>query len=123
MITLEIDTDYDLILDNQNNLKIQNSELLEIAQTIMNRCSLIRGEDKFDNTNGLNASIMLSQDYTLEDKKSEIERVILLDERIKSVDEISYKFDNKSRVGYFSPVVTVTLSSGDTQRIQFNLAV
>lgn len=123
MITLKLDDNYDLTLDNENNVSLQNNELMEIAQTLMNRCSLVRGEAADDTSRGVDLDIMLGQDYTLDDKKNEIKRVILLDDRIMSVDQIDYKFDPKTRNGYFIPTVKVKLSGGNSQLVQFKLAV
>lgn len=123
MITLKLDENYDLSLNNNNNLSIQNSEILEIAQTLMNRCSLVRGEAVDDSSRGVDLNIILGQDFTLEDKKSEIKRVILLDNRVIDVEDIEYKFDIKTRIGYFIPTVKVRLNGGKSQLIQFKLAV
>lgn len=122
MITLKLNDDYDLHLDDENNLAIQNNELLEIAQTLMNRCSLVRGETD-DSSRGIDLGIMLSQDKTLDDKKNEIKRVILLDDRVLGIENIDYKFDPPTRNGYFVPTVKVKLSGGNSQLIQFKLAV
>lgn len=123
MITLKLNDQYDLELDGENNLALQNNELLEIAQTLMNRCSLVRGEAVDDTSRGVDLGIMLSQDRTLDDKKSELKRVILLDDRVINVEEIDYKFDPKTRNGFFIPTVKVKLSSGNSQLVQFKLAV
>lgn len=123
MITLALNSSYDLFVDERGNIVTQTSELLEIAQTLMNRCSLVRGEDAYNASNGININIMLGQDYTLEDKKNEIRRVILMDDRVASIEKIEYKFDTKSRAGYFTPTVKVSLGNGSQQLIQFNLAV
>lgn len=123
MITLKLDENYDLCLDDENNLAIQNNELLEIAQTLMNRCSLVRGEAVDETSRGIDLGIMLNQDRTLDDKKNEIKRVILMDDRVLSVEQIDYKFDPPTRNGYFIPTVKVKLSGGDSQLIQFKLAV
>lgn len=123
MITLRLDENYDLTLDDQNNLALQNNELLEIAQTLMNRCSLVRGEALDDTSRGVDIDIMLGQDHTLEDKKNELKRVILLDDRVLNVEQIDYKFDPKTRSGYFIPTVKVKLSDGNSQLVQFKLAV
>ena len=89
----------------------------------MSRCSLIRGEDAHNTSNGINIGIMLGQDYTLDDRKNEIRRVILMDDRVVSIEKIEYRFDTKSRAGYFTPTVKVSLGDGSQQLIQFNLAV
>lgn len=123
MITLALDNKHDLYVDGHGNIATQTNELYEIAQTVANRCSLVRGEDVFDNSNGINLSIMLGQNYTLDDRKNELRRVILLDDRVASVEQIDYKFDPKTRAGYFTPTIKVTLSSGEQKLLQFNLAV
>lgn len=123
MITIKLNEAYDMELDDENNIAMQNSELLEIAQTLMNRCSLIRGEAVDDNSRGIDINIITSQDITLEDKKNEIRRVILMDNRVISVEDIGYKFDPPTRNGYFTPTVKVKLSGGNSQLIQFKLAV
>lgn len=123
MITLALDNSYDLFVDERGNIATQASELLEIAQTLMNRCSLIRGEDAYNTSNGINIGIMLGQDYTLDDRKNEIRRVILMDDRVVSIEKIEYRFDTKSRAGYFTPTIKVSLGDGSQQLIQFNLAV
>lgn len=123
MITLKLNDQYDLELDGENNLALQNNELLEIAQTLMNRCSLVRGEATDYTSRGVDLGIMLSQDRTLDDKKSELRRVILLDDRVINVEEIDYRFDPKTRNGFFIPTVKVRLSDGNSQLVQFKLAV
>lgn len=123
MITLALNDKYDLFVDTHGNIATQTNELYEIAQTLMNRCSLVRGEDSFDSSNGISLDIIFGQDYTLDDRKSEIRRVILLDDRVVSVEQIEYKFDPKTRNGFFTPTVKVSLSSGEQKLLQFNLAV
>lgn len=121
MISLLLDESYDLVTIN-NNIGIQNNAIKEIAQSILNRCSLITGEDIDDNYNGINLDIMTGNS-SLEDKKNELSRVISLDSRVQSIENIEYKYDIKNRVGYFTPVIRITLPDGESQTIKFNLTL
>lgn len=115
MRTLELNDNYDLFILMNGNLAVQRDDLSVIRQTIVNKLSLVKGEDVHDNQNGLNLDIMFGDDTPMTDKLAEIKRVILLDKNVVSVDNIETEVDKKLRVGYFTCYITVAVDKENVQ--------
>lgn len=111
MRTLDLNDNYDLHLDARNNLAVQRDDLSVIRQTIVNKLSLIKGEDVYDENNGLNLDIIFGDDVSYNTKISEIRRVILLDQHVVSVDDIKMEVNPSTRVGYFTCYITVAVDN------------
>lgn len=109
MRTLDLNDSYDLHLDARNNLAVQRDNLSVIRQTIVNKLSLIKGEDVYDENNGLNLDIIFGDNVSYNTKISEIRRVILLDQHVVSVDDIKMEVNPSTRVGYFTCYITVAV--------------
>lgn len=115
MRTLELNDNYDLFILMNGNLAVQRDDLSVIRQTIVNKLSLVKGEDVYDNQNGLNLDIMFGDNTPMTDKLAEIKRVILLDKNVVSVDNIEMEVDKKLRVGYFTCYITVAVDKEHVQ--------
>lgn len=115
MRTLELNDNYDLFILMNGNLAVQRDDLSVIRQTIVNKLSLVKGEDVYDNQNGLNLDIMFGDNMPMTDKLAEIKRVILLDKNVVSVDNIEMEVDKKLRVGYFTCYITVAVDKEHVQ--------
>ena len=111
MRTLDLNDNYDLHLDARNNLAVQRDNLSVIRQTIVNKLSLIKGEDVYDENNGLNLDIIFGDNVSYNTKISEIRRVILLDQNVVSVDDIKMEVNPSTRVGYFTCYITVAVDN------------
>lgn len=111
MRTLDLNDNYDLHIDARNNLAVQRDNLSVIRQTIVNKLSLIKGEDVYDENNGLNLDIIFGDDVSYNTKISEIRRVILLDQNVVSVDDIKMEVNPSTRVGYFTCYITVAVDN------------
>jgi len=111
MRTLDLNDNYDLHIDARNNLAVQRDNLSVIRQTIVNKLSLIKGEDVYDDNNGLNLDIIFGDDVSYNTKISEIRRVILLDQNVVSVDDIKMEVNPSTRVGYFTCYITVAVDN------------
>lgn len=115
MRTLELNDNYDLFILMNGNLAVQRDDLSVIRQTIVNKLSLVKGEDAYDSQNGLNLDIMFGDNTPMTDKLAEIKRVILLDKNVVSVDNIETEVDKKLRVGYFKCYITVAVDKEHVQ--------
>lgn len=115
MRTLELNDNYDLFILMNGNLAVQRDDLSVIRQTIVNKLSLVKGEDVYDDQNGLNLDIMFGDNTPMTDKLAEIKRVILLDKNVVSVDNIEMEVDKKLRVGYFTCYITVAVDKEHVQ--------
>lgn len=115
MRTLSLNENYDLHLDAHNNLAVQRDNLSVIRQGIVNKLSLIQGEDKYDNTNGLDLNIIFGDNIPYSRKTQEIKRVILLDQHVVSVDNIRMQADPRLRIGYFTCYITVTVDGEEVE--------
>lgn len=115
MRTLELNDNYDLFILMNGNLAVQRDDLSVIRQTIVNKLSLVKGEDIYDSQNGLNLDIMFGDNTPMTDKLAEIKRVILLDKNVVSVDNIKTEVDKKLRVGYFTCYITVAVDKENVQ--------
>lgn len=115
MRTIELDNNYDLFILMNGDLAVQRDDLSIIRQTIVNKLSLVKGEDVYDSQNGLNLDIMFGDDTSMTDKLAEIKRVILLDKNVVSVDNIKTEVDKKLRVGYFTCYITVATDKENIQ--------
>ena len=111
MRTLDLNDNYDLHIDARNNLAVQRDNLSVIRQTIVNKLSLIKGEDVYDDNNGLNLDIIFGDDVSYNTKISEIRRVILLDQNVVSVDDIKMEVNPSTRFGYFTCYITVAVDN------------
>ena len=111
MRTLDLNDNYDLHIDARNNLAVQRDNLSVIRQTIVNKLSLIKGEDVYDDNNGLNLDIIFGDDVSYNTKISEIRRVILLDQNVVSVDDIKMEGNPSTRFGYFTCYITVAVDN------------
>lgn len=118
MRTLELNDNYDIFVDANKNLAVQRDDLSVIRQTIVNKLSLVKGEDVYDNQNGLNLDIIFGDNVPTTDKLTEIKRVILLDTNVVSVDNIKMEVDTKLRVGHFTCYITVAVNK---ERVQTSI--
>lgn len=116
MRTIELNTDYDIFIKD-NNLAIQRNALEAIRQTIVNKLSLIQGETPDNLSNGLNLDIIFGDNVSYESKVAEIRRVILLDANVESVDNIEFKVDRRLRIGYFKCYITVRVNGSSQQTV------
>lgn len=114
MRTIELNTNYDIYVEN-GNLAVVRNDLNTIRQTIVNKLSLIKGEDVYDNNNGLNLSIIFGDNVSFNDKLAEIRRVIYLQQNVVSVDNITMDVDKRLRVGYFTCYITVLVNGTPVQ--------
>jgi hypothetical protein len=121
MRTIELNNQYDIFVQN-GNLAVQRDNLSVIRQTIVNTLSLIKGEDVYDSTHGLNLSIIFGDDVSFADKVAEIKRVIMLEPSVVSVDNIKMEADPRTRVGYFTCYITVTVE-GESVQTTINFGV
>lgn len=115
MRTLSLNVGYDLHLDSHNNLAIVRDNLSVIRQTIVNKLSLIKGEDVYNSDNGLDLNIIFGDNIPYSSKIQEIKRVILLDANVVSVDNIQMEADPKLRIGYFKCYITVTVNNEEVK--------
>ena len=115
MRTLELNNNYDIYLLLNGNLAVQRDDLSVIRQTIVNKLSLIKGEDIHNDQNGLNLDIIFGDDVSHASKVAEIQRVILLESHVVSVDNIKMEVDKKLRVGYFTCYITVAVNGENVQ--------
>lgn len=114
MRTIELDQNYDLMVVN-GNLSVQRDDLSCIRQTIVNKLSLVRGEDPSNLSNGLNLDIMFGDNVPNSDRLAEIRRVIFLEEHVVSVDSITMEVDTNLRIGYFTCYITVSIDGTEVQ--------
>lgn len=115
MRTLELNSNYDIFILLNGNLAVQRDDLSVIRQTIVNKLSLVKGEDIYDNQNGLNLDIIFGNDIPYSEKMAEIKRVILLDKNVVSVDNIQMEADKTLRIGHFTCYITVAVSCENVQ--------
>lgn len=115
MRTLELNNNYDIFVLINGNLAVQRDDLSVIRQTIVNKLSLVKGEDIYDNQNGLNLDIIFGDDIPYSEKMAEIKRVILLDKNVVSVDNIQMEADKTLRVGHFTCYITVAVNDENVQ--------
>lgn len=122
MSTIELNNNYDVVVTN-GNLSIQRDELSVIRQNILNKLSLIKGECTTDSSLGLNIDIMFDSNVPNADKVAEIKRVIYTEARVVSVDNVVLEVDTRTRVGYFTCYITVSLDNGATAQTTINFGV
>lgn len=115
MRTLELNSNYDIFILLNGNLAVQRDDLSVIRQTIVNKLSLVKGEDIYDNQNGLNLDIIFGNDIPYSEKMAEIKRVILLDKNVVSVDNIQMEADKTLRIGHFTCYITVAVRGENVQ--------
>ena len=115
MRTLELNSNYDIFILLNGNLAVQRDDLSVIRQTIVNKLSLVKGEDIYDNQHGLNLDIIFGNDIPYSEKMAEIKRVILLDKNVVSVDNIQMEADKTLRIGHFTCYITVAVSGENVQ--------
>ena len=114
MKTIELDQDFDLIVEN-GNLAIQRDPVSVVRQNILNKLSLVKGEYPADLTAGLNLSIIFGDNVPFAAKENEIRRVIFLTPEVVSVDRIDFVVDPNLRVGYFTCYITITIDGTEMQ--------
>lgn len=109
MRTLDLDVNYDLHIVN-GNIAIQRDDLETIKQNIVNRLSLVKNEDIYNDNNGLNINIMFGENFSYSEKIAEIKRVIYLDTNVIDIEKVTMEADNKTRVGYFTCYIVVKIN-------------
>lgn len=114
MKTIDLNSDYDIHVQN-GNLSVQHDSLNVVRQTIVNRLSLIKGETPDNLNNGLNLDIMFGNNVSHAGRVAEISRVIMLEPRVESIDDIDFKVDRKLRIGYFICHITVNIGGASQQ--------
>lgn len=115
MRTLTLNENYDLYVNENGDLAVTRDNLSVVRQRIVNKLSLIQGEDVSNNQNGLDLNIIFGDNVPYSRKTQEIKRVILLDPSVVSVDNIRMEADPKLRVGYFTCYITVTVDGESVQ--------
>lgn len=115
MRTIELNDNYDIYILANGNLAVQRDDLSVIRQGIVNKLSLVKGEDAYDSQHGLNLDIIFGDDIPYNEKIAEIKRVILLDKNVVSVDNIQMEADKTLRVGHFTCYITVALNNETVQ--------
>lgn len=121
MRTLELNSNYDIFVQN-DNIAMQKTTLATVRQTIVNKLSLIKGETPDNLDNGLNLDLIFGDNVSYDTKIAEIKRVIFLEPKVVSVDDIELTVDRALRVGYFKCYITVNID-GDSQQTTIGFGV
>lgn len=114
MKTIELNDNYDIFVLN-GDLAVQRDDLSVIRQNILNKLSLVQGEDINNLQNGLNLAIIFGDNISFANKQKEIERVIYNCANVVSVDRIDMTADPNLRVGYFKCYITVSTDGEEVQ--------